>query len=83
MRRGTESSGNLHGFREYLRVPANELTFGGFLMYNHYRQIPGAAAALVGPLSEGKLRSEETAVHGCFADWAKCVDELYESQAIG
>ena len=76
-------SGKLHGFTEYLRVPAKELTFGGFLMYNHFREIPGAAMALVGLLAEGKLRSEETVVHGDFGDWADCVDKLYESQAFG
>ena len=78
-------SGNLHGFKEYLRVPAKELTFGGFLMYDHVRQIPAAAAAaaLLGLPAEGKLRSEETVVHGGFGDWADCVDKLYESQVFG
>ena len=76
-------TGNLHGFKEYLRVPARELTFGGFLMYNHYRQIPGAAAALTGLLAEGKLRGEETVLHGGFGDWADCVEKLYDSQTFG
>jgi hypothetical protein len=52
-------------------------------MYNHFRQIPGAAAALIGLLAEGRLRSEETVVHGRFGDWADCVDKLYESQTFG
>ena len=76
-------SGKLHGFREYLRVPAKELTFGGFLMYNHLHRIPGAAAALIGLLAEGRLRAEETVAHGGFEDWADCVDRLYDSQAFG
>ena len=76
-------SGKLHGFKEYLRVPAKELTFGGFLMYNHFRRIPGAAAALIGLLAEGKLKSEETVLHGGFDDWAACVDKLYDSQTFG
>ncbi len=76
-------SGDVRGFKEYLRVPARELTFGGFLMYNHFRRIPAAAMALVGLLAEGKLKSAETVRHGGFEDWADCVDRLYDSQTFG
>jgi hypothetical protein len=76
-------SGNVHGWKEYLRVPARELTFGGFLMYNHFDQILGAFVALSGMLAEGKLKSAETIVRGGFERWAECVDEVYASQTFG
>ena len=76
-------TGEIIGIKEYLRVPARELTFGGFLMYNHLDKIPGAAMGLIGLMAEGKLRSEETILHGGFDDWADCVDRLYDSQTFG
>jgi NADPH-dependent curcumin reductase CurA len=76
-------SGRTRGFTEYLRVPARELTFGGFLMYNHFRRIPGAAAALLAMLADGSLKSAETVVHASFDAWAECVDRLYDSQTFG
>jgi NADPH-dependent curcumin reductase CurA len=76
-------SGDIIGIKEYLRVPARELTFGGFLMYNHSHRIPEAASALSRMLMDGRLKSEETVIRGRFDDWAECVDRLYASEAFG
>lgn len=76
-------SGAVHGWKEYLRVPARELTFGGFLMYNHFDQIVGAYAALSRMLAGGTLKSAETIVRGGFERWAECVDRVYASQTFG
>ena len=76
-------SGNMHGWKEYLRVPARELTFGGFLMYNHFDQLLGAFVALSQMLADGKLQSAETIVRGGFERWAECVDQAYASQTFG
>lgn len=76
-------SGKIRGWKEYLRVPARELTFGGFLMYNHFDQLLGAFVALSQMLAEGKLKSAETVVHGGFERWAECVDRVYASDTFG
>jgi len=76
-------TGNVRGMKEYLRIPARELTFGGMLMYNHFDKIPGAAMALSAMLAEGKLKSAETVVRGGLEQWAECVDRVYGSQTFG
>jgi NADPH-dependent curcumin reductase CurA len=76
-------SGNIIGMKEYLRIPARELTFGGFLMYNHFAKIPEAVMALSSMLAQGTLKSAETIVHAPFAKWAECVDQVYQSQTFG
>jgi len=76
-------TGNVRGMKEYLRIPARELTLGGFLMYNHFDKIPGAAKALITMLMQGRLKSEETVVRGGLAKWAECVDMVYGSQTFG
>lgn len=76
-------TGNVVGLKEYLRIPARELTFGGMLMYNHFDKIPGAAAALSSMLAAGTLRSAETVVNGGFEDLAECVNRVYRSETFG
>ena len=76
-------TGNVRGMKEYLRIPARELTFGGMLMYNHFDQIPGAVMALSAMLADGSLKSAETVVRGGFDKWAQCVDQIYDSQTFG
>lgn len=77
------ASGQIRGCKEYLRLPARELTWGGFLMYNHIQRIPEAAMALGGMLARGELKSAETIVEGQFEDFASCVDRVYGSQTFG
>lgn len=76
-------TGQIHGWREYPRVPVRELTFGGFLTYNHFDKLLGAALALGQLLAEGKLKSAETIVRGGFEQRADCVDRLHASQRFG
>ena len=76
-------TGTVRGMKEYLRIPARELTFGGMLMYNHFDQIPGAVMALSAMLADGSLKSAETVVRGGFDKWAECVDQVYDSQTFG
>jgi NADPH-dependent curcumin reductase CurA len=76
-------SGNVKGMKEYLRIPARDLTFGGFLMYNHFDKIPEAVMALSAMLAQGTLKSAETVVHGGLEKWAECVDKVYDSQTFG
>lgn len=76
-------TGNVKGMKEYLRIPARELTLGGFLMYNHMDEILEAAVALGTMLADGTLRSAETVVRAGFEKWAECVDMLYSSQSFG
>jgi hypothetical protein len=77
------ATGEITGIKEYLRMPARELTFGGFLMYNHFDKIPEAFGALTAMLADGRLKSAETIVDGGFDEWAKCVDRVYNSQTFG
>ncbi len=76
-------TGEVIGMKEYLRIPARELTFGGMLMYNHLDKIPEAAMALSAMLADGRLTSAETVVNGQFADWAECVTRVYQSDTFG
>jgi hypothetical protein len=76
-------TGTVKGMKEYLRIPARELTLGGFLMYNHFDKILEAVMALSAMLAEGKLRSAETVVHAGLEKWAECVDKVYGSQTFG
>ena len=76
-------TGTVRGLKEYLRIPARELTFGGMLMYNHLDKIPEAVVALSAMLANGTLTSAETIVQGGLDDWAHCVDRVYGSQTFG
>ena len=76
-------TGTVKGMKEYLRIPARELTLGGFLMYNHFDKIVPAVMGLSAMLAEGKLRSAETIVHAGLEKWAECVDKIYSSQTFG
>jgi NADPH-dependent curcumin reductase CurA len=77
------ATGDIVGFKQYHRVPARELTFGGFLMYNHIAEVPGAMLSLGMMLWRGKVKSVETLVHGSFGKWAECVDRVYDSETFG
>jgi hypothetical protein len=76
-------TGTVKGMKEYLRIPARELTLGGFLMYNHFDKILEAVMALSAMLAEGKRRSAETAVQAGLEKWTECVDKVYGSQTFG
>lgn len=74
---------NVTGYKEYMRVPARELTFSGFLMYNHLKRIPGAMLAMGMMIRSGKVRSVETVVDGRFESWAEAVDGMYGGASFG
>lgn len=76
-------AGQVKGYKEYLRVPARELTFSGFLMYNHMKRIPGSIMAMVMKVRSGTVKSAETVVDGSFESWAQAVDGLYGGATFG
>ena len=76
-------TGDVRGMKEYLRIPARELTMGGMLMYNHIDKLPEAWASLSAMLASGKLKSAETIVRSGLERWAECVDRVYASQSFG
>lgn len=76
-------AGEIMGFKEYMRVPARELKFGGFLMYNHVQRIPGAMLSMGMMLRKGTVKSAETVIDGPFESWADAVDGLYGGATFG
>ncbi len=76
-------TGNVRGMKQYLRIPARELTMGGMLMYNHIDKLPEAWMSLNAMLATGKLKRAETIVRGGLERWAECVDHVYASQTFG
>ena len=45
----------VHGYKGYLHVAARELTVGGFLVYNHVKEIPLAIMSMAWMLQSGAV----------------------------
>merc|ERR1719188_2455670 len=57
---------NMHGWKEYGRLCAREMTVAGFLMFSHIKKLPAAVASMSWMIYRGKLKPAETVVSGTF-----------------
>ncbi|CAD7963455.1 unnamed protein product [Amoebophrya sp. A25] len=72
------ASGKVRGCKEYLRMSARELLWGGFMV------IPEAIGALGQLLGSGKLKTAETYIPGkSVGDWLAADDSVHASQGFG
>ncbi|CAE7341523.1 Ptgr1 [Symbiodinium natans] len=73
----------VHGYKGYLHVAARELTVGGFLVYNHVKEIPLAIMSMAWMLQSGAVKPAATVVEGSFEGWAKTVDAMMSGATFG
>jgi len=76
-------SGDLHGCKSYILLPAKEITMGGFMVPAHLNRLPEALGQLGSMLQEGKLKSAETVIKGPFSEWAACMDKMMNGISFG
>eukprot|EP00929_Paragymnodinium_shiwhaense_P003339 TRINITY_DN103814_c0_g1_i1.p1 TRINITY_DN103814_c0_g1~~TRINITY_DN103814_c0_g1_i1.p1 ORF type:complete len:401 (-),score=69.31 TRINITY_DN103814_c0_g1_i1:266-1408(-) len=77
------ATGNITGWKEYLRLASRELQVGGFLLTNHFHEMPEAVLALAFMLKCGKLKTTSTVVNGKWEDFTACVDRLHSGDTFG
>lgn len=76
-------SGELHGCKSYILLPAKEITMGGFMVPAHFHRLPEAFDQLMSMVQEGKLRSAETVIKGPLSEWATCQDKMLQGISFG
>mmetsp|Transcript_20636 Transcript_20636/g.59791 ORF Transcript_20636/g.59791 Transcript_20636/m.59791 type:complete len:372 (-) Transcript_20636:86-1201(-) len=77
------TTGEITGWKEYHRVGARELHFGGFMLTNHFKQIPAAVLSIMIMMKRGKLRTAETVVKGGWDKLTDCIDRLRTGDSFG
>ncbi|CAD7941942.1 unnamed protein product [Amoebophrya sp. A120] len=77
------STGNVRGCKEYLRIPARELLWGGFMVSAHLQLVPEAISKLTQYVAEGKLKTAATVKRGTLETWFSADDEMHKSQGFG
>jgi NADPH-dependent curcumin reductase CurA len=76
-------SGDLHGCKSYVLLPAKEITMAGFMVPAHLHRLPEAFGQLMSMVQQGKLKSAETVVKGPFSEWAACLDKMMHGISFG
>lgn len=77
------ATGHITGWKEYHRMAGCELQVGGFLLTNHFKEIPAAALSLIIMMKRGKLRTAETIVNGGWEKVMECIDRLRTGDGFG
>jgi hypothetical protein len=76
-------TGEMTGWKQYVRLVSRELKVGGFLLSNHFKEIPVAALKILFAQKRGQLKTMETVVHGGLDKFAECADSVFNGQGIG
>jgi len=76
-------TGDITGWKQYIRLCSRELKVGGFLLSNHFKEIPVAALKILFAQKRGKLKTMETIVHGSLDKFAACADTALNGEGFG
>jgi len=77
------ATGEITGWKQYIRLASRELQVGGFLLTNHFKEIPVAALKILLAQKRGKLKTMETVVHGGLDKFAECADSTFDGRGFG
>lgn len=77
------STGEITGWKQYIRLCSRELQVGGFLLTNHFSEFPDAIRAIVAAKMSGKLKSTETIFRGGVEKFAEVNDMCISGEGFG
>jgi len=77
------ATGEITGWKQYQCLATRELQVGGFLLTNHFKQIPAAVISILIMVKRGKLRTAETVVKGGWDKLTDCIDRLGKGDGFG